>query len=69
MVWERKTGGARRDRVLRIRVSAEEAAIIEEFAAVAGLSISKYVREVATRPGRFRMPNEVPSEKRGAHGE
>lgn len=56
MVWTRKPAGERRDRVLRVRVSDEEAAVIEEFAAVAGLSLSEYVREVATRPGRFRLP-------------
>lgn len=56
MVWKRKPDGERRVRVLRVRVSDEEAARIEEFAAVAGLSLSEYVREVATRPGRFRVP-------------
>lgn len=56
MVWKRKSDGERRVRVLRIRVSDEEAAAIEEFAAVAGLTLSQYVRDVATHPGRFRVP-------------
>jgi hypothetical protein len=54
MVWTRKESGERRTRILHIRVSAKEAAAIEEFAAVARMSVSEYVREVATRPATFR---------------
>jgi hypothetical protein len=59
MVWKRKPDGERRDRFLRIRVNDEEALIIEEHAAVAGLSVSEYVRQVATKPGRFRFPDSA----------
>lgn len=59
MVWTRKPAGERRDRILRIRVSSIEAALIEEFAAVAGMTLSDYVRTVATTPGRYRLPGEA----------
>lgn len=59
MVWTRKPDGERRDRILRVRVSAIEAALIEEFAAVAGMTLSDYVRTVATTPGRYRLPGDA----------
>lgn len=44
----------RRDLILRVRLSESEAKLIADFAAVAGVTVSRYVRDVALNPGRWR---------------